>query len=133
MIDYTALQKHVGFTDDDKDNWMDCNGKYYDDPEQGWRDKLMMHAFPKRSASVYVMPAYQSPITGRWIDTQSQRRDDMARNNARPWEGMEAERKVADTRVKEEAKAFDNALENAAVAAWHGLGDAKKAQLEQSL
>lgn len=133
MIDYDQLQAKLGFTAADKANWLDCNGKYYDDPEQGWKDKLMMHAYPQRSASVYVMPAYQSPITGKWIDTPSQRRDDMARNNCRPWEGMESERKVADARVKAEAKAEDQALESAAVAAWHSLGDEKKQLLESNI
>lgn len=133
MINFEELQKHLKFTDEDKQKWLEVNGKYYSDPEQGWKDKLMMHAYPTRSAAVYVMPAYQSPITGKWIDTPSQRRDDMARNNCRPWEGMDVERKVADNRVKAEAKAKEDALENAAVAAWHSLGDEKKTLLESSL
>lgn len=133
MIDYEALQNRLGFTANDKAAWLEVNGKYYEDPEQGWKDKLMMHAYPQRSASVYVMPAYQSPITGKWIDTPSQRRDDLARNNARPWEGMESERRVAQERVKAEEKAEDQALESAAVAAWHSLGDEKKKMLESSI
>lgn len=133
MIDYNQIQSRLGFTVEDKAAWLEINGKYYSDPEQGWKDKLMMHAYPTRSASVYVMPAYQSPITGKWIDTPSQRRDDLARNNCRPWEGMESERRVADNRVKDEEKAKEQALENAAVAAWHSLGDEKKKLLESSL
>ena len=133
MIDYDEIQSRLGFTATDKATWLEINGKYYSDPEQGWKDKLMMHAYPKRTASVYVMPAYQSPISGKWIDTPSQRRDDMARNNCRPWEGMESERKVAQSRVQSEAKAEDQALESAAVAAWHSLGDEKKSLLEGSL
>ncbi len=132
-MDFSDIQNKLGFTEDDKARWLESNGKYYSDPEQGWIDKLMMHAFPKRSASVYVMPAYQSPITGKWIDTPSQRRDDLKRNNSRPWEGMEVERKVAQDRVKAEAKAEDQALESAAVAAWHSLGDDKKKMLESSI
>lgn len=133
MIDYNSIQEKLGFTDKDKSNWLESNGKYYDEPEQGWRDKLMMHAFPKRSASVYVMPAYQSPVTGQWIDTPSQRRDDMARNNSRPWEGMESERKVATERTKFEEKQADKALEDAVVGAYHSLGDEKKAILSSAL
>lgn len=133
MIDYDEIQSRLGFTAADKDAWLEINSKYYSDPEQGWKDKLMMHAYPKRTASVYVMPAYQSPVTGKWIDTPSQRRDDMARNNCRPWEGMDSERKVAQSRVKSEAKAEDQALESAAVAAWHSLGDEKKSQLESNI
>lgn len=133
MIDYDEIQMKLGFSPDDKAAWLGINGKYYSDPEHGWKDKLMMHAYPKKSASVYVMPAYQSPVTGKWIDTPSQRRDDMARNNCRPWEGMESETNVAKSRVKAESKAEDQALESAAVAAWHSLGDEKKTQLESAL
>lgn len=133
MIDYDDIQSRLGFTAQDKAVWLEVNGKYYADPEQGWKDKLMMHAHPKRSAAVYVMPAYQSPVTGKWIDTPSQRRDDLARNNARPWEGMEVERKVAEQRVKSEEKAKEEALENAVVSAWHSLGDEKKSQLENAI
>lgn len=132
-MNYEQIQNNLGFTEADKLAWLDVNAKYYDDPEQGWKDKLLMHAYPKKSASVYVMPAYQSPITGKWIDTPSQRRDDMARNNCRPWEGIESEKKVAQSRVKSEAKAEDQALENAAVAAWHSLGDEKKSLLESNI
>ncbi len=32
------------------------------------------------------IPAYQSPIDGRWITTRSERRDDLARNGCVEWE-----------------------------------------------
>jgi hypothetical protein len=127
------LQAKLGFSEQDKTNWLEINAKYYSDPEQGWREKLMMHAYPQRSASVYVMPSYQSPITGKWIDTPSQRRDDMARNNARPWEGMETETKVATQRKAAEDKAADQAVENAVVSAYQALGSEKQQALESSL
>jgi len=127
------LQAKLGFTDQDKANWLEINSKYYENPEQGWREKLMMHAYPQRSASVYVMPSYQSPITGKWIDTPSQRRDDMARNNARPWEGMEAEKKVATQRKAAEEKAADQSVENAVVSAYQALGSEKQQALESAL
>lgn len=41
------------------------------------------------------LPSYQSPIDGRWIDGRVARREDLARNNCRPWEGMAQERKEA--------------------------------------
>jgi hypothetical protein len=132
-MDYSKLQEKLGFSESDKSTWIENNGKYYQDPEQGWIDKLMMHAYPKRTASVYVMPSYQSPVTGKWIDTPSQRRDDMARNNSRPWEGMESERKAASERVKIEEKQKDNAIENAVVGAYHSLSDDKKAILSSAL
>lgn len=30
---------------------------------------------------IFDIPAYQSPIDGRWITSRSERRDDLARNN----------------------------------------------------
>lgn len=127
------LQEKLGFSEQDKANWLESNAKYYENPEQGWVDKLMMHAYPKRSASVYVMPSYQSPITNQWIDTPRQRREDMARNNCRPWEGLESEKKVAQTRVKDTEKKEDAALESAAVAAWQSLPSEKKQLLSSSI
>jgi len=126
------LMAKLGFTAQDKAEWIEVNAKYYEDPEQGWTDKLLMHAYPKRSAAVYVMPAYQSPVSGKWIDTPSQRRDDLARNNARPWEGMEQETKVAQSRKREEEKREEAALESAAVAAWHSLPEEKRKALESA-
>jgi hypothetical protein len=132
-MDYSKIQEKLGFSESDKATWIVNNGKYYQDPEQGWIDKLIMHAYPTRTASVYVMPSYQSPISGKWIDTPSQRRDDMARNNARPWEGMESERKAASERVKIEEKQKDAAIENAVVGAYHSLSDDKKSILSNAL
>lgn len=49
---------------------------------------------------------YQSPIDGRTISSRKQRMEDLKRNRARPWEGMEAERKHAESvRASQEAKA----------------------------
>lgn len=126
------MQARLGWTDKDRDNWIEINSKYYDDPLAAWGDKLKMHLFPQRSASVYVMQSYQSPITGQWIDSPSQRREDMVRNNARPWEGMAAERKVAEERVKLEEKQADAAIDNAVVSAYQSLSDDKKKALETS-
>lgn len=32
------------------------------------------------------IPAYQSPVTGQWIDSRSARREDLRRNNCIEWE-----------------------------------------------
>lgn len=112
------LQERLGFTDADKAAWLEVNGKYYDDVEAAWRAKLYMHAFPQRSAAVYVMPAYQSPVTNQWIDTPAQRRDDLARNGCRPWEGLEVEKKEAARREMELDRGMDKLAEKIAVDAW---------------
>jgi len=123
------LQAALGFTEEDKARWMEANARYYDDPEQGWQDKLLMHAAPKRSAAVYVMPAYQSPISGKWIDTPSQRRDDLRRNGCRPWEGMAQEKQEAKRRTAYLEQSNEKALDHAVRETWQHLPDSKKAAL----
>lgn len=43
---------------------------------------------------------YVSETTGKYIDTERARRDDLKRSNCRPWEGMEQETKEAKRRQK---------------------------------
>lgn len=50
---------------------------------------------PRGPMVIGELPSYQSPIDGRWIDGRVARREDLARNNCRPWEGMGQERKEA--------------------------------------
>lgn len=128
-MDVTELQQRLGFTDSDKAAWLEINSKYYDNPEQGWVDKLMMHAYPQRSAAVYVMPAYQSPITGEWIDTPSQRRNDFAKNNCRPWEGMGQEQKEAAKRAQYEEQTMDAKLEKTIEQSIKDLPTEKKVEI----
>ena len=122
----TDLERELGFTAEDKARWMQANAHYYDDPEAGWLDKLMMHACPKRSAAVYVMPSYQSPVTNKWIDTPSQRRDDLKRNGSRPWEGMAVEKQEAARRKQYEEQRQDAALTKSVEQAYRDLPDSKK-------
>jgi hypothetical protein len=127
-MDYEQIQSDLGFTQDDKENWIDCNGKYYDDPEQGWKDKLLMHAYPTRSAAVYVMPGYESPATGKWIETPRQRREDMKASGTRPWEGMANERAHTESIKKAEEAKLDAAIDHSVRTAWQHLPDTKKQQ-----
>lgn len=125
----TELEQLLGFTAEDKARWLEVNAKYYATAEQAWQAKLMMHASPKRAPAVYVMPSYQSPVTGKWIDTPSQRRDDFARNNARPWEGMSEERKEADRRKAYQEQKADQALERTIEQSLRELPSEKKMAL----
>ena len=45
-------------------------------------------------------PGYVSPVTGLWVEGRKQRKADLERSGARPWEGLEAEKKEA-ARMKE--------------------------------
>ncbi len=84
---------------------------------------------PLRSASVYVMPSYQSPVTGKWIDTPAQRRDDLARSGSRPWEGRESEQNEAARRRHEGEREMDRVAEKIAVDSWQQLPEQHKKAL----
>ena len=79
-----------------------------------------------------VMQSYQSPVTGKWIDTPRQRRDDLARSGSRPWEGREAETKAAQQREKDFDKMLDKSAEKSAVEAWQSLPSEKRKELEKA-
>lgn len=127
-MNYKQIQCDLGFTPADKAAWVELNAKYYEDVEQGWRDKLLMHAFPKRSAAVYVMPGYESPATGKWIETPRQRREDFKASGTREWEGMANERQESDRQKQYEEQRQDAALDHAVRTAWQHMPDAKKQQ-----
>lgn len=78
------------------------------------------------------LPGYESPTTGRWIEGRAARRDDLARSNARPWEGFAEESKEAARRRREFERRADLKLENAARRAFHDLSPAKRKVLEGS-
>lgn len=116
----------------DKERWMDVWAPSLGSvelAEKEWAIKLERERNPIRSARVYVMQSYQSPVTGKWIDSPSQRRDDLARTNSRPWEGRQSEQKEADRRTANLEKMIDKSAEESAVAAWHSLPDESKKAL----
>lgn len=122
------LAEQLGFTEQDKANWLEMYAKHYEDPEAGWQEKLHMHAYPTRSAAVYVMPGYQSPASNRWIETPRQRREDFKATGTREWEGMANERQHSERQKQyAEAKA-DKALDHTIRTAWANLPEAKKQQ-----
>lgn len=126
----TELETVLGFTAEDKARWMDANAIYYDDPEYGWSAKLAMHANRPRSAAVYVMPSYQSPVTGKWVDSPSQRRDDLKRTGSRPWEGMADEKANVSRQREYDSVANDKALEHTIRETLQYMPDSKKAELD---
>ena len=44
------------------------------------------------------IPAYVSPVSGRWVNSRAQRKEDLKRADCRPWEGLEQEKKEAARR-----------------------------------
>ena len=94
--------------------------------ERMFHVKQDREANPIRSAAVYCMPSYQSPITGKWIDTPSQRRDDLARNGSRPWEGLETEKAEAARQKEYAAQESDKMLETAVAETMQTLPESTK-------
>lgn len=127
-MNYEQIAVDLGFTPADKATWLEVNAKYYEDPEQGWKEKLLMHAFPRKSAAIYVMPGYESPASGKWIETPRQRREDMKATGTREWEGMTNERHEAERQRMYEEDRQDKALDHAVRTAWQNLPDTKKQQ-----
>ena len=75
------------------------------------------------------IPAYTSPISGKWINSRRERIEDLKRNDARPWEGMEQEQKEAARRAAYAEQKEDSALEKSVVDAWQTLTPEKQAVL----
>ena len=112
-----------------KQTWLDFHNLSGEEGERQWQAKVQMHANPPRSAMVYVMSSYQSPVTGKWIDTPAQRRDDLARTGSRPWEGMESEKRHAASVSKQMDADMDKTAEKIAVEMYQRMPDALKTEL----
>lgn len=76
------------------------------------------------------MPAYRSPIDGREVRGRAARREDLKRNNCRPYEGREQEEKVAAKHRAEQEKKFDEKLTDELSAGYETLSADKRAALE---
>lgn len=57
------------------------------------------------------IPAYVSPVSGKWINSRRERTEDLKRANCRPWEGMEQETKEAKRRAAYDEQKQDQKLE----------------------
>lgn len=118
----------------DKERWMETwlpSLGGVERAEQEWTIKQEREANPIRSPAVYVMSGYQSEATGRWIETASQRRDDLKRSGCRPWEGMAAEKQEAARQQQYAEQKSDAALDHSVRSAWRDLPDSKKQALTQ--
>lgn len=80
--------------------------------------------FPAAGGQEYV-----SPASGRYISTARERRDDMARTNCRPYEGFEAESKVASAKRAADEKKSDAKLHDNVSRAFYQLSPSKRKAL----
>ena len=74
------------------------------------------------------IPAYESPASGKWITSRSERKEDFKRTGTREWEGADSERRAAAKAKKEEEARQDQALDKTVRQAWAALSPTKKAQ-----
>lgn len=76
-------------------------------------------------------PGYQSPVTGLWVEGRKQRREDLKRTGARPWEGREQEQKEANRRRAYEEQEQDRRLDEVARRSFYQLDPSKRRILER--
>jgi len=79
------------------------------------------------------IPAYVSPTSGKWINSRRERNEDMKASDARPWEGLEAEKKEAARQKAYLEQKEDAALTKAAETAFAQLEPEKRRVLEQAV
>ena len=60
---------------------------------------------------VVDIPAYVSPVSGKWINSRRDRAEDLKRTDSRPWEGLEQEKKEAARRQAYKEAEEDKKLE----------------------
>lgn len=82
---------------------------------------------------VVDIPAYVSPVTGKWINSRRERTEDLKRTDSRPWEGLEQEQKEASRRAAYVEAEEDKKLEKSVVEAWQTLTPEKQAALSESV
>lgn len=78
-------------------------------------------------SGIVDIPAYESPATGKWITSRSERREDLKRAGCREWEGMDSERKEAARQKQYLEEKQDKALDETVRKAWAQLPPSKKA------
>ena len=77
------------------------------------------------------LPGYQSPIDGRWVEGRRARHEDLRRNNCRPWEGMEVERKEAEKRAEAADAQFGKVIEAGVAEVYNGMSTESQRALAQ--
>ena len=82
-------------------------------------------------SSIMDIPDYVSPVSGKLISGRRARAEDLARNDCRPWEGMETERKEAQKRVRETEARWEREAEHAAGQAWGQISQESRDILSQ--
>ncbi|VVE00528.1 hypothetical protein PIN31115_02080 [Pandoraea iniqua] len=90
-----------------------------------------MHRIVEAAAIQTDLPGYQSPIDGRWVEGRVARSEDLKRNNCRPWEGMESERKEAVKRAEAADAEFGKKIESGIADVYNGMSAESQRALAQ--
>lgn len=72
------------------------------------------------------LPGYVSPVTGKWVEGKSQRREDLRRSGCRPYEKPEDERKEAQRQRNYDEAKLDNTLREGVAKLFYALPEAKR-------
>lgn len=76
------------------------------------------------------LPEYQSPVTGKMIRGRRARRDDLERNNCRPFEGVESEERATREYLAKKDREFDARLTETLSAGYESLSSESRQALE---
>ncbi len=104
--------------------WIYLNGEAHEvgaDYDQG----------PSGVLIVPDLPAYQSPVTGLWVEGRRARREDLKRTGSRPWEGMQQEKQEAARYEHYQAQKLDASLTKSTSEAFYQMSPEKRRILER--
>lgn len=120
-------------SDEHRAFYLDFHGIPPEQADEMWQRKVAFHAskhqMPELIVDIQPWDAYQSPVTGECIDSRKKRREDLAKSNCRPYEGLqqeqaEARRAEQYREQKQDAKLFDTAAR-----AFYAMPESKRRQL----
>jgi putative FmdB family regulatory protein len=80
--------------------------------ECGGETRQIITAVNIGAYSTKVMEPFISPASGKPIETERARREDMKRSGCRPWEGLEQEKKEVERKKKYNDEKLDKAVTN---------------------
>ena len=101
--------------------------------EKKWEEKQAWlaekHQVPDLMLDIQPWAAYESPASGRMITSRKERRDDMARTNSRPWEGLAVEKQEAARQRAYQEQKSDAKLHEAVSRSFYQLDPKKRREL----
>lgn len=104
-----------------------------DGAEKKWEEKQAWlaekHQAPDLMLDIQPWEAYESPASGKMITSRKERREDMARTNSRPWEGLAVEKQEADRQRAYQEQRNDARLHEAVSRTFYQMDPKKRREL----